>query len=319
MIISYDNGMSNGKLFFKYKDKEYEIDFNSRVKELESEAVDCLVINGKYYTFNEGRIAAQLGHNAKDNDVHRILLYKAMYEAYKVTGETKFDIITNCSLDSYKIDEGKSVMDVQSKFKEIKIKEGFVNKEVKFTINQIIVLPECLSGSLTTDLKLKEEDVVVIDIGSKNIQLLQISQGRVQYDTSYATRYGMNNILMGSADLVKVHEPMLKSSDAIQMYLEKTNNGSFGIINEVDELILRYLMTNIFTEIDERLNEMDIKLFTKYVFLGGGSIALKRFLEAKFEGKSISFVKNPYFANARGLYMKGVKMINKSKSKNKVG
>ena len=73
MIISYDNGMSNGKLFFKYKDKEYEIDFNSRVKELESEAVDCLVINGKYYTFNEGRIAAQLGHNAKDNDVHRIL------------------------------------------------------------------------------------------------------------------------------------------------------------------------------------------------------------------------------------------------------
>ena len=40
--------MSNGKLFFKYKDKEYEIDFNSRVKELESEAVDCLVINGKY-------------------------------------------------------------------------------------------------------------------------------------------------------------------------------------------------------------------------------------------------------------------------------
>ena len=82
---------------------------------------------------------------------------------------------------------------------------------------------------------------------------------------------------------------------------------------------MKYLMTNIFTEIDERLNEMDIKLFTKYVFLGGGSIALKRFLEAKFEGKSISFVKNPYFANARGLYMKGVKMINKSKSKNKVG
>ena len=54
-------------------------------------------------------------------------------------------------------------------------------------------------------------------------------------------------------------------------------------------------------------------MFAKYVFLGGGSVALKRFIEAKFTDKAESgdlyFVEEPYFANALGMYRRAAKQF----------
>ena len=110
LYMSLDNGMGVNKLYFIYNGEEYKIEYSSRVKELKVETSDAMYINDGLYSFTEGYIAAELGHPTKDNMIHRLLLNKAMYEAHKITKETEFDIVTNCSLDSYKRDNGNKVL-----------------------------------------------------------------------------------------------------------------------------------------------------------------------------------------------------------------
>ena len=129
MLIGYDNGMGNNKIFYKIGKKEFTLDFPSRVKKINEENPDALYIEGVPYTFVEGRLAVDNGHNTKDDEIHQLLLYKGMYEVYKSTGETEFDISMNCSLDSYKADKGKAVKDKMTESLEIKIKEKFRNYE----------------------------------------------------------------------------------------------------------------------------------------------------------------------------------------------
>ena len=101
----------------------------------------------------------------------------------------------------------------------------------------------------------------------------------------------------------------LSSGSAVQMYLERTANGTCDLIPEVDGIILKYLMETIFLEIDKKLENLNMSIFTKLVFLGGGSVYLKRFLEAKFTNREIVFVENGYYANAKGLYKKGERLF----------
>lgn len=306
MLIGYDNGMGNNKIFYKIGKKEFTIDFPSRVKKINEENPDALYIEGVPYTFVEGRLAVDNGHNTKDDKIHQLLLYKGMYEVYKATGETEFDISMNCSLDSYKDDKGKAVKDKMTESLEIKIKEKYKD-EVTLKINKLEVSPEALVGGLLCKLKLREEDVIINDIGTKNFSQLQVINGTPLYETSFATKEGMSKIYKGVADRLKDHG--LASPAAVQMYFDKTSKGIHPIIKEVDEIILNYLIETVFSEIDTRLEDLNISIFTKLIFLGGGAVYLKRFLEAKYTEREIIFVEDGYFANAKGLYKRGERLF----------
>lgn len=308
MLIGYDNGMGNNKIYFKNGKKEVFIDFPSRVKKLDNESTETIFINGVPYSFSEGRLAVENGHNTKDDEMHQLLLYKGMYEIYKRTGETEFDIATNCSLDSYKDDKGLSVKEKMTENKTIKIKEKFKD-EVELKINNLEVLPEALVGGLICKLKLREEDVIVIDLGTKNLTIIQIINGTPMYETSFSPTDGMQKIYEAISDRTKVHEKGLSSAISIQMYLEKTANGTYEIIPKIDDIILKYLMETVFTEMDKKLRDLNMSIFTKLVFLGGGASYLKRFLEAKFTNREMIFVENGYYANAIGLYKKGERLF----------
>lgn len=316
MLIGYDNGMGNNKVVYKIGKKEHLIDFPSRVKETDSENPDAIYIQGIPYTFAEGRLAVDNGHNTKDDDMHKLLLYKGMYEVYKATGETEFDISMNCSLDSHKEDKGRSVKERMTENEIIIIKEKYKD-EVELKINRLEVSPEALVGGLLCKLKLKEEDVIFNDIGTKNFTILQVINGTPLYETSFATKEGMSKIYKGIADRVKDHG--LGSPIAVQMYLERTSKGVHPIMPKIDEIILNYLMETVFTEIDTRLDDLNISIFTKLVFLGGGAEYLKRFLEAKYTERKIVFVEDAYFANARGLYKRGERLFGYLRPNKKAG
>lgn len=139
------------------------------------------------------------------------------------------------------------------------------------------------------------------------------------YETSFATKDGMSKIYKGVADRVKIHEQGLGSPIAIQMYLERTSKGTYDINDKVDGIILNYLMDTVFSEIDTRLDDLNMSVFTKLVFLGGGAAYLRRFLELKFTERDIVFVEDGYYANARGLYKKGERLFGYLKPGKKVG
>lgn len=306
MLIGYDNGMGNNKIFYKVGKKEFTVDFPSRVKQIGAENPDALYIEGVPYSFVEGRLAVDNGHNTKDDSIHQLLLYKGLYEVYKVTGETEFDVSMNCSLDSYKEDKGRATKSRMIENEIIKVKEKYKD-EVELKINRLEVSPEALVGGLLCKLKLREEDVIFNDIGTKNFTILQVVNGTPLYETSFATKEGMSKIYKGVADRLKDHG--LGSPAAVQMYFEKTSQGTHPIIEKVDEIILNYLMETVFSEIDTRLEDLNISIFTKLVFLGGGAVYLKRFLEAKYTEREIVFVEDGYFANAKGLYKRGERLF----------
>lgn len=314
VLMSYDNGMSTGKLIFWHKGKEVRLAFPSVATEVSTETPETLVINDKILNFKDGRTAVQLGHTTKAEEIHRDLLHRAMYEVYKITGETEFDIATNCSLDSMKYDDGLTVYNCQTEFKDIKVKE-FREEEVTLKISNLKIYSECAVGGLTIrSLNVKEaEEIIFFDIGSKNFQILRMLNASINYQESFATTHGMNSIYLKTADVVKTHVSGLSTPAAIEIYLKRVAAGTMEPIKEADECILRHLMQNTFIELDERLNEINPTMFSKFVFLGGGSIALKRFLEAKFADKCKSgdlyFVEEPYYANALGMWRRAAKQF----------
>ena len=310
IVMSNDNGMGSNKVTYGLNGVYYQFDFPSKFEEVKKQTPDTRVINGKIYNFEEGRIAAAHGHRTKDNEIHEVLLKKAVHEVYKRTGATKFDVIVNCSLDSYKDDKGEKVLNSMSKEKTIKVKELYTD-EVELTINRIECYPECLTGGALAKVNFKEEDVIVIDFGTKDLQLIRVIQGSPNYAGSKSMKIGMDYIYRGMVDTVANLGVGINDDVAIKMYLEKTANGKTSIIDSVDDKMLEYLMSNIFTEIDRCLTEMNMSKFTKIVLLGGGSMSLKRFLDTKFikeDEIEVYYVEEGYFANSLALFKKAERL-----------
>lgn len=316
ILVSDDNGMGANKVTYGIDGKYYQFDFPSRFKELQRETSDTILINDRIFSFTEGKLAVECGHQTKDDEVHEILLQKALYEVYKKTGVKNFDVITNYSLDSHKDDLGQKVIDRMSNIKTIKVKEPYKD-EVILRINRLDCYPECISGGSLVNLNLKEEDVVFIDIGTRNTQIIRVSKGVPRYEESKSTKKGMSSIYRGVSDITKTLPHGVNDEVAVQLYLEQTKKGKLDKINEVEDKILEYLDDHLFNEIYQCFDEMQVsELFTKYVFLGGGSDLLSRFLDARFvefrKSKPI-YVKNPYFATSLGLFKKGERIYNYEK------
>ena len=87
MLLALDSGFGNTKLYFKFENTSYVRDFESRVKETNLKTDSTLIINGKMYDFKDAPLATEMGHKTKEDEIHRVLRNKALYEVYKITGE----------------------------------------------------------------------------------------------------------------------------------------------------------------------------------------------------------------------------------------
>lgn len=306
IILSNDYGFGNNKSIYRHEGKTVKKSFESRYKTEEGVTGTYLIINGQGYTFGDGKLATAYGHNTKENEIHRTLLYKAMYDCYKHTGETDFYLIITAGLDSWKQDRGQSIKDFMFENKSITIETQ--EEKIKLNIKDIECYPETLMGAMTADLDIANEDeLLVFDIGTKNFQLLKIEAGRPLIELSYSTEYGMDRIYTEICDRVKIlPNARINNPNAVKTYLKKTANKEEGIIEEVDSKILEYLQATVFEEIDNRLSHLEISRFCKFVLIGGGASYLERFLTAKYLDNETHLVKDVYYANALGLYKRGL-------------
>ena len=309
MLLALDSGFGNTKLYFKFENTSYVRDFESRVKETNLKTDSTLIINDKMYDFKDAPLATEMGHKTKEDEIHRVLRNKALYEVYKITGEKEFDIITNCSLDSYKKDRGQSIKQMNEEEKSIQI-EDYFGEKVTLKINKIECYAENLAGLIiSNDINLAEDTVIAIDIGTKNLQVLKLAEGKLI--KTYSSTLGMNQVYLDAFDVVKTVTNKINSPSDVKSYLRRTHKKLNEPIPEIDEAIYKSLETEIFPEIDNVLQGLD-SLYTKYIYIGGGSDYLQRFLIRKFkEEKEYDsyFTKDSYFANAIGLYARGEKLL----------
>ena len=325
--VGVDCGFGNVKVatFIFKKDEQGKIIreewlhiFPSRFKRLTSESTESIHLNNEAYSFIDGELIVNNGHASKENEDTRVLLWKALYDVYLETGDTTFNICMNAALDSHKKDEGRSIMEKMLEVKTIVVKERF-KKEVELTINNLECFPECLVGGATAgkdQINLREEEVIMIDFGTYNMQGIYVLNGSPKYNRSFATQFGMDHIYRALANIIKVEERGLSTPEAMQLYLEKTATGKAKIIPRVDDLIMSYLINEIFSELDKELDMIKPSLYCKILLGGGGSITLQRFLDAKFiEDKDKIYLKKSVFANAIGLLGKAVRLFNEKESK----
>ena len=118
IIMSNDYGFGNNKYMYLYKGEEFKNSFESRYIEGEGLSGTYLKFNDKPYTFGEGKLASDYEHTTKDNEIHRVLLWRAMYEVYKKTNEKDFYIMVSCGMDSWKEDRGKKVLEFMSEIRK---------------------------------------------------------------------------------------------------------------------------------------------------------------------------------------------------------
>jgi hypothetical protein len=315
IMVGIDVGFGNVKIYTEHNQEEIKITFQSRFKKINTESTDVITINGENYTFIEGDLIVDNGHLSKNNDDTRILLWRALHEVYLKTGATTFDVCMNAALDDYKLNSGKPIIDKMIEQKEIAFKERF-KKEVVLKINNLACFPECLVGGATVkkqQLQLKDEEVVMIDFGTLNMQGIYVLQGRPEYSKSFATDLGMQQIYRALADLAKLKDRRFATDTSIQLYLEKTAKDPKYIIPEIDDVIMEYLIREVFKKLDLQLNIIKPSIYCKYLLTGGGSATLRRFLETKFieEGEKI-FLEDGYFANSKGLYRKALRLYSES-------
>ena len=110
IIMSNDYGFGNNKYMYLYKGEEFKDSFESRCMEGEGLNGTCLKINDQYYTFGEGKLASDYEHTTKDHEIHRVLLWKAMYDVHRKTNEKDFYLMVSCGMDSWKEDRGKKIL-----------------------------------------------------------------------------------------------------------------------------------------------------------------------------------------------------------------
>lgn len=313
-----DVGFGNVKVYTKFNGEEVKFSFPSRFKKIEHESTDSIEMNDDTYTFIEGDYIIENGHVSKDNTDTRVLLWKALQELNVKTGMKKFNVCMNSALDSYKTDYGKSIIDTMMEFKTIKTKERFKN-EIELEINNLTCFPECLVGGATvkkSQLNLREEEVIMIDFGNLNMQGIYVLNGSPDYKKSFATEYGMHHIYRQLAEIVKLEEKGLSTAAAMRLYLEKTAKDPKYIIPKVDDIVIDFLINNIFKELDVELNLIKPSMYCKYLLIGGGSETMQRFLEAKFvEDKEKVFLEDGYYATAKGLYGKAKRIFNEEGDK----
>lgn len=316
IIMSNDYGFGNNKYMYVYKGEEFKNSFESRYIEGEGLSGTCLKLNDKYYTFGEGKLASDYEHTTKDHEIHRLLLWRAMYEVYKKTNEKDFYIMVSCGMDSWKEDRGKKVLEFMSEIKTITVEDERNKCKVKLNIKEIDCSPETLSGlpAAKNEINVKEEEeVLAFDIGTKNFQIVKYESGRALVDRSFSTEFGMNRIYEDLADRTKnVKTVKIKSPHSVKVYLKKTSSDEISVIPEIEDVILDYLNNIIFDEVDKRINHLDISDFTKFCFLGGGSNYLKRFLSAKYIENNSVFINDAYYMTSKGLLKRAI-MLYKDK------
>lgn len=280
--ITIDLGNSNYKMIVGEK----KIIDNSNVEEVKQGTFGAYEVNGRSYLFGEG--AAEKYNTNKICMEKKALLGKALYSV--ADDNESVEVTTLLPLSLYVENENKN------RFKELLVGEYTVtnknNFTKKFTVKDVNICCEGFS-SLVMKPQLLKEALFLIDIGG--VDLTACFVNRTPVTTQFFTsERGMNIFFM---ELAKV-----LTSKTLESYTNKDAEllyNKYEVLEEelkeiIDSFAMEYIQKNIYKKL------VDIgykKLIHKLVLVGGGAIALERYLKAD---DNIIILENALWANVEG-------------------
>ncbi len=319
LLVPIDCGMSNLKALLRLvgDDNFKEFIFGSEVTKEESITGMTTYIDGVAWNFGgfNGDSNKKVGEYenifTKATEFHRALVKRFLYELYLQTGFKKFEVIIGSSVDNFNVNQGKNVINTmlegEVKSFKFKIREA-LNQEVELEITNVIAQPETASALLSGEIKTNatEKNLYLCDIGFLNNTVFVIREGKIDFTTE-----GVEVDVRGMKHIIK----------HINAYYNRHNLKSKITINKIDQILRqgRKLDGNDEKLFQNAINEyMDKEYMPKLVsrefdskndcieFIGGGSVALSRFLINYCKSKNISveIANNSMFATCKGMLKK---------------
>lgn len=260
---------------------------------------DVLKFNDMYYTLSTERLP-YMRDKTTDDRFFILSLFAIAYE-----------------LEAEQLHSSDEVIDVElavglppahygslhSKFKNYFISNDdivefeFNKKPYAIYISRIEVYPQALAATMLIFNEIKDKaKVTIIDIGGFTADYLQLMKGKPNLSTSDSLENGVITLYNRLIKKVNSEFDLLISDEDIDAVILKEES---GLSSEVEDLINKQCEVFI-TDIINSLRERMIDLRTGYtVFIGGGSILLKEYIEKNERIGNKCFI-NDTNANAKG-------------------
>ena len=294
MIISIDHGNKSVKL-----PGEGRI-FTSGLCESDTRppfGEDILKYKGKYYTLSDKRIP-YMRDKTGDDRFYILTLFAIAFEI-EDTGCYSNNIIPIqllCGLPPLHYGAQYERFEKYFMRGDVEVFE-FHGKKFKIEITETVSYPQAFSAAITVFNRIKEfPKVIVIDIGGFTADYLMIKNGKADLTTCDTLENGV--ILLYNQIIGKINselDMLLDESDIDAILKEESTD----FRNDVKNIV--YDTAQVFiSDLFGKLRERSIDLRSgKTVFVGGGSILLKKQIEASSKVSSIIFV-DQILANAKG-------------------
>lgn len=260
---------------------------------------DILEYEGVYYTLSESRMPFKADKTI-DDDYYVLTLYAIMMEARnKGINLSGKDVVLGVGLPP--ADFGQQASDFKKYFID-RARHGISfkmnGKSCRFYLKDVFVSPQnfaavmCYKASLLK----KYRTVNCIDIGDGTVDLLVLRNGKPDLSVRVSDRSGMAVLRSEISNAIQQNYGIhLDSSDVEQVLMQEETIIDKKIIDEIQKMAeswLQRIINKLHTHVtDFRTNPA--------VFLGGGSLLLRRQIEKSAEFKYVEFIED-VCANAIG-------------------
>lgn len=260
------------------------------------------------YNFNVRTKAVENEDKTKNNAEHKALMQRALYKIAKKTGITDFEVIMCISLDQFKLSENVEKMQKDMFTKEFIVKTD--NEELTINIHKLIIEPETLGAvRFAKKTKLKQSNVVLVDIGTLNMGVVPIEKQKLVKEDITAPRVGYDYMINKFKEYSDSKGLDYKKS-MLEIYVDE-HQGSGHKLDAPFKEFFRDVYAPI---IKKEIKDKGFGEFSKLVFVGGTSCKCKELIEENFRDEYLGVeVVKDIFATVKGAYEKGLKNLEKAK------
>lgn len=269
-IIGFDNGYQFGKT----ANKMFDNGVFPLGKVEPSIKEHSLKYERKYYKVAEGRAA--ITENKVSDENARLLTMVAIAQELLMVGVVKAEVVLAVGLPFSDYGREKKAL-IQYYEQKPVLKYEFEGVKYDIKISKVFVFPQCYAA-ISPRLGNMKKDYLVVDIGSKTTDVVYIHDGLPVESKSITIERAMVKWIRQIQGSLQVHYGKnIPENEILKIILKQSSSLPKTIANHIRNGITEQIV-GLILELEER--EYDLT-YTDIIYVGGGAVAVKNFIEQK--------------------------------------
>lgn len=258
---------------------------------------DYILYNNSYFSLTEHRLAYRRD-KSKDESFFLLSLFGIAYEilaagAYSPGQTVSVDLLIGLPPAHF----GAQYKEFEAYFKRGVVKFQLGNKPFSVYFNSVTAYPQAYAAAMTVFGKLRAlSKCVVLDIGGFTADYMLLKQGVPDLSDCSSLEYGVILLYNRIINAVNSAYDLLLDEYDVDSVLTGKNDTLPEHVQNLVQGQARQFVEELFGQLRERM--IDLRVTTP-VFVGGGAVLLRPYLEEAGRWKSCLFVEDIH-ANAKG-------------------